>query len=121
MCGRGPFIDSVQRLQPGDDSGTLRGSVLDGTGSPISEAIVSLGCFNCLTKTNQAGEFTFGNLKRGSYVFSISKAGYYREFFPHYGVFKNLDWTYAPINLERCPAAGCEQTPQQVKIIPGCA
>jgi hypothetical protein len=121
MCSRGPLIDSVQRLKQGDDSGTLRGSVLDGSGSPISEAIVSLNCFSCVTKTNQAGDFTFANLKPGSYVLAISKAGYYHKFLPQYGVFKNLDWTYAPIELEPCPAEGCERTPQQAKIIPGCA
>jgi hypothetical protein len=121
MCGGGPLIDSVQRLKPGDDSGTLRGSVLDSSDSPVVGAVVSVNCAGCVTKTNQTGEFTFANLKPGSYVVAISKAGYYREFMPHYGVFKNLDWTYAPIELERCPAEGCERTPQQAKIIPGCA
>jgi hypothetical protein len=121
LCGSGPHIDSVQRLKPEDDLGTLRGSVLDSTGSPIDGVLVSLDCSDCVTKTNQAGEFTLAGLKPGSYVVAISRAGYYREFLPHYGVFKNLDRTYAPIELERCPTEGCERTPQQVKIIPGCA
>lgn len=89
-------------------------------GAPVNGAAVSVNCAGCVTKTNQAGEFTFANLKPGSYVVAISKAGYYREFLPHYGVFKNLDWTYAPIEIERCPAEGCERTPQQAKIIPAC-
>lgn len=119
-CDDSPIVDAVQHLAPGDDSGTLRGSVLDSSGSPISGAIVSLDCSNCVTKTNQAGEFAFAKLKPGSYVVAISKAGYYREFLPHYGVFKNLDWTYAPIEIERCPAEGCERTPRQEKISPRC-
>ena len=119
-CEDGPMIDAVQHLAPGDDSGTLRGSVLDSNGVAINGAAVSVNCAGCVTKTNQAGEFSFANLRPGSYVVAISIAGYYREFLPHYGVFKNLDWTYAPIELERCPAEGCERTPRQAKIIPGC-
>lgn len=116
-CGDGPMIDAVQRLAPGDDSGTLRGSVLDSSGSPVAEAAVSINCARCVTKTNQAGEFALSNLKPGNYVVSISKPGFYREFLPHYGVFKNLDWTYAPIGLERCPAEGCERIPKPEQIV----
>lgn len=119
-CDDSPTIDAVQHLAPGDDSGTLRGSLLDSSGAPVKGAAVSVNCPGCVTKTNQAGEFTFANLKPGSYVVAISKAGYYREFLPHYGVFKNLDWTYAPIDLERCPAEGCERVPRQEKIGPRC-
>ncbi len=118
-CGD-PTIDAVQHLAPGDDSGTLRGSVLDRSGSPVEGAIVSVNCAGCVTKTHQEGEFTFSNLKPGSYVVAISKTGFYREFLPHYGVSKNLDWTYAPVKLERCPAEGCERIPRQEKIGPRC-
>ena len=107
----------MQRLTPGDDSGALRGSVLDSSGSPVDGAAVSVNCAGCVTKTNQEGQFTFSSLKPGSYVVAISKSGFYREFLPHYGVFKNLDWTYAPVKLERCPAEGCERIPQPEKIL----
>jgi len=119
-CEDGPMIDAVQRLAPGDDTGTLRGSVIDSNGAAINGAAVSVYCAGCNTMTNQAGEFTFANLKPGSYVVVVSKAGYYREFLPRYSVFKGLDWTYAPIELERCPAEGCERIPRQEKIGPRC-
>ena len=119
-CEDGPMIDAVQHLAPGVDSGTLRGSVLDNNGAAINGAAVSVNCTGCVTKTNQAGEFAFANLKPGSDVVAISKAGYYRDFLPHYSVFKGLDWTYAPIELERCPVEGCERIPRQEKIGPRC-
>ena len=119
-CDDSPTIDAVQHLATGDDSGTLRGSVLDGSGSPVGGAAVSVNCAGYVTKTDQAGELTFSNLKPGTYVIAVSKTGFYREFLPHYGVFKNLDWTYAPIKLERCPPEGCERIPQQEKIGPRC-
>ncbi|HTM13873.1 MAG TPA: carboxypeptidase-like regulatory domain-containing protein [Bryobacteraceae bacterium] len=119
-CDDSPTIDAVQHVAPGDDSGTLRGSLLDSSGAPVNGAAVSLNCAACVTKTNQAGEFIFAKLKPGSYVIAISKDGYYREFLPHYSVFKNLDWTYAPIQLERCPAEDCERVPRQEKISPRC-
>ena len=119
-CDDSPTIDAVQHLAPGDDSGTLRDSVLDSSGAPVGGAIVSVNCPRCVTKTNREGQFAFSSLKPGSYVVAISKTGFYREFLPHYGVFKNLDWTYAPIQLERCPAEGCERISQQEKIRPQC-
>jgi len=108
----------MERLAPGDDSGTLRGLVLDNSGSPVEGAAVSVNCAGCVTKTNQEGEFTFPSLTPGNYTVAISKTGFYRELSPLYRVFKNLDWTYAPIELERCPAEGCERTPRREKI--GC-
>ena len=115
-----PTIDAVQPLAPGDDSGTLRGSVLDSSGSPVEGAIVSVNCAGCVIKTNQEGQFTFSDLRPGSYVVAISMTGFYREFLPHYGVFKNLDWTYAPVKLERCLPERCERIPKQEKILPQC-
>jgi hypothetical protein len=120
-CGD-PSVDSIQRLAMGDDSSTLRGSVLDNSGTPVSGAVVSLNCDGCVTKTNWDGQFAFSKLKPepGNYTVSVSMMGFYREFSPNYFVYKNLDWTYAPIQIERCPAEGCERTPRQEKIVPRC-
>jgi len=115
-----PLVDAMQRLGPGDTSGTMRGSVLDNRDLPIGSASVSLNCDGCVTKTNLDGQFTFTNLKPGSYVVSVSKTGFYRKFLPTYSVAKNLDWTYAPIKLEPCPAEGCRGTPRPQKIGPHC-
>lgn len=95
--------------------------MLDSAGLPVSGATVSLNCANCVTKTNHDGQFIFTNLKPGSYVITVSMPGFYREFSPNYFLYKTLDWTYGPIELERCPAEGCERAPRQEKIIGQCA
>ena len=115
-----PLVDAMQSLALGDNSTTMRSSVRDNRDLPISGASVSLNCDGCVTKTNRDGQFTFTNLKPGSYVVSISKTGFYREFLPNYRAVKNLDWTYAPMKLEPCPAEGCERTPRHEKISPQC-
>jgi hypothetical protein len=111
-CGD-PFIEGVKRLAPGEDSGTLRGSVLDRAGSPIVEANVSLNCGGCATKTNEEGQFIFSHLTPGTYTLTVSMNRFYREFLRDYSVRNNLDWTYAPIHLKRCPFGGCGLRPQR--------
>ena len=112
-CGT-PLVEFTQRSASVGDSGTLRGSVLDGFGSPIVGARVSLkSCSRCVTKTNREGQFIFSNLKEKHYTLDISVSGFYREVLREFFVTKNMDWTYAPIQLERCPAGGCDWTPRR--------
>lgn len=118
-CGE-PSVDWIERLSPADDSAALRGSLLDSSGSPIVGATISLNCAGCVTKTNPAGQFVFSDLKPGNYTIAISTTGFYREFLPTHLVFKNQDWTFSPIELERCPSKGCERIPRQEKILPQC-
>lgn len=118
-CGA-PLVESTQRSVSVGDSGTLRGSVLDGSGSPIVGARVSLkSCFRCVTKTNREGQFIFSNLMKEHYTLDISMIGFYREILPNFFVTKNMDWTYSPIQLKRCPTGGCDRTPQP-KVIGLC-
>ena len=118
-CGE-PSVDWIERVPLGDDSATLRGSVLDSTDLPLVGAIISLNCAGCVTKSNQAGQFVFSNLKPGNYTMTISMTGFYREFLPTYLVYKNTDWTFSSVELQRCPAEGCEQIPKQEKVLPQC-
>jgi Carboxypeptidase regulatory-like domain len=117
MCWSGPPIDAVEHLVSEGDLGTLRGTVLDSSGSPINGASVSLNCTACITKTNQRGEFIFSSLWPRGYVLDVSMVGFYPEFLSKYAVLKNLDRTYAPIRLEQCPAGGCERWPRPEQII----
>ena len=114
-CGE-PFIDGVQRLATGDDSSTMRGSVVDSSGAPVGGASVSINCAGCVTKTNPEGQFLFPHLTPGNYTLTVSMIGFYREFLPNYEVRNNLDWTYAPVRIERCPTGGCEQNPRPMRI-----
>jgi hypothetical protein len=114
-CGE-PAVEFIQRSASVDDSATLRGSVLDTSRSPVIGANVALDCTRCDTKTNRKGQFVFSNLKEGKYTISISANGFYREVMPHSLAVKNLDWTYAPIQLERCPARGCGLKPRPEQI-----
>ena len=111
----------MQRLAPGDNSGTLRGSVVKSTGSglPIVGASVSLDCAGCVTTTNEAGQFAFSYLKPGEYTINISMAGFYRESLSDYLVAKNLDWTYDRIALDKCPTDKCghRRLPRQPRVI----
>jgi hypothetical protein len=118
-CGE-PLVEFTQRSVSADDSGTLRGSVLDSFGSPIVGARVSLkSCSRCITKTNREGQFTFSNLMEKHYTLVISMSGFYREILPNFFITKNMDWTYSPIRLERCPAGVCDRTPRR-KVIGLC-
>jgi hypothetical protein len=94
-CG-GLGVVAMQRLAARNDLGTLRGSVINsrGSGLPIVGATVSLKCAGCVTTTNEAGQFTFSNLKPGNYNVTVSMPGFYRKSFPDFLVAKNLDWTY---------------------------
>lgn len=107
-CARTGVI-ATRRLAPGDNSGTLRGSVVKSTGSglPIVGASVSLDCVGCVTTTNEAGQFNFSNLKPGEYTINISMTGFYWESFSGFIVAKNLDWTYGRIELDKCPTEKC--------------
>lgn len=117
LCAGWQPINVVQHLVPGDDSGTLQGTVLDRSDSPISGASVSLNCVGCITKTNPEGQFVFRRLMAGNYTLAISMIGFYPEFLPNYRVRNNLDWTYAPVRLEQCPAGGCERSPRPAQMI----
>ena len=120
VCG-GPSVDFIQRSPSGDERGALRGSVLDGSGSPIVGAKVSLkSCSKCVTKTNREGQFIFSNLTQEHYTLNISMKGFYREILRDLFVAKSMDWTYSPVQLESCPAGGCDQTARRQKPIEPC-
>jgi hypothetical protein len=114
---RTPAVDSIERLAPGDDSSSLRGSVFDSSDSPLSGVQVWLNCRRCTSRTDQDGHFSFSHLKPMSYTVTVSTIGFYREVF-FYFVFKNQEWTYAPIRLEQCRIRGCDKAPPLLKIIP---
>jgi hypothetical protein len=114
-CG-GPTIDVIHSLAIEDASSTLRGSVVDGKGSPIIGASVSVNCVGCATKTTDAGQFVFSNLTPGNYTISVSMKGFYSETLSQYLVLKNQDWAYFPIQLKRCPFGGCGPKPRPEQI-----
>ena len=111
----------MQRLAAGNDLGTLRGSLKNsrGSGLPIVGASVSMKCAGCVTTTNEAGQFTFANLKPGNYDVTVSMPGFYRESFPDFLVVKNLDWTYGAVLLDKCETANCgyRKQPRRPKTI----
>ncbi|HEY1727381.1 MAG TPA: TonB-dependent receptor [Candidatus Baltobacteraceae bacterium] len=56
---------------------TVTGHVRTSSGQPIADAAVALdGAIHLATKTDARGTFTFGDLKPGTYVVRISKAGF---------------------------------------------
>ncbi len=116
MC-REPSVDFIQRSSSVDETGTLRGSVLDGSGSPVVGAKVSLrSCSKCVTETNREGQFIFSILTKTHYSLDISMKGFYREILRDVFIEKNMDWTYSPIQLERCPTGGCDKMPRRKQI-----
>ena len=118
---REPSVDFIQRSSSVDGTGTLRGSVLDGSGSPVVGAKVSLkSCSKCVTETNREGQFIFSNLTKTHYTLDISMKGFYREILRDLFIAKNMDWTYSPVQLESCPAGGCSQTARRQKPIELC-
>ena len=52
----------------------------------------------------------FSKLTEKHYALDISIGGFYREILPDLFVAKTMDWTYSPIQLERCPVRGCGTT-----------
>jgi hypothetical protein len=121
MCREEPSVHFIQRSSSVDETGTLRGSVLDGSGSPIVGARVSLKhCSKCVTKTNREGQFVFSNLTEKQYTLDISMKGFYREIFSDLFIAKTMDWTYSPVQLEPCPVGGCGQTERRQKPIELC-
>ena len=116
MDCREPSAEFIQRSSSANDSGTLRGSVIDRSSSPVIGARVSLkSCSKCVTKTNREGQFIFSNLTKTHYTLDISMKGFYREILRDLFIAKNMDWTYSPVQLESCPAGGCGQTARREK------
>jgi len=121
MCRKQPSVDFIQRSASGDGTGTLRGSVIDSSGSPVVEARISLKhCSKCVTKTNREGQFIFSNLTQNHYTLNISMKGFYREILRDLFVAKSMSWTYSPVQLESCPAGGCDQTARRQEPIEPC-
>ena len=112
-----PLPASIQVFQPGDASGMLRGSVVDGSRFPIRGASVTLNCNGCVATTNGDGWFAFSNLKPGTYAVAVSKNGFYPAQAHDFSVFKNLNGTYAPIQLKRCPLGACGLWPRRHRIV----
>ena len=112
-----PLPAAVGVFQPGSDSGMLRGFVVDGSRSPIRGASVSLNCKGCVATTNGAGGFVFPNLKPGTYAVAVSMNRFYPAQAQHFDVFKNLDATYAPIQLKRCPLGACGLWSRRHRIV----
>ena len=54
----------------------LSGIVSDQSGNPLSEANVLINDTYLATSTDLNGQFTFGNLKQGSYQLKVSYIGY---------------------------------------------
>lgn len=63
-------------LQVSDQTGGIRGVVVDQAITPVVAAKVVMANGGAATVTDKAGLFTFSNLKPGDYFFTVSKPGY---------------------------------------------
>src|ERR1700685_1395671 len=69
-----PVVAAPQGSQQLSDGATVQGSLHDSDGTPVGDAVVRLEQKDVAgvvkTKTNAEGEFTFSNVRSGSYVLS---------------------------------------------------
>ena len=65
-----------QELQATEDTGIIRGVVVDFAIVPVADATVTLTGLDRSTQTNEAGAFGFDGLEPGTYFLEISKLGY---------------------------------------------
>ncbi len=62
--------------QPTEDTGIIRGVVVDGAIAPIAGVLVRIDALDLETESLEDGSFGFGDLEPGVYFLSAGKAGY---------------------------------------------
>lgn len=74
--GGDPTTDDLPGLSVDQQTGGIRGVVVDGAIAPVAGAKVALANDGPSTVSDKAGLFTFTHLKPGDYFLSVSKPGY---------------------------------------------
>src|SRR5262245_38874366 len=71
----------IALLQAAQATGSIRGSVLNAEGAPLSGARLELAGPDgvLVMRSDGEGQFAFPNLSRGGYRLSVKKEGYVRE------------------------------------------
>jgi hypothetical protein len=114
-CNPHPIVEYFRLEQPhGSLAGTVRldRGPLRANGQIIKGAMVTLVCNHGrvfgATTTNSHGEFFLRNLAPGNYSIRVNHAGFYPLMELNYEARDNLESTYYPMYLERCPNGNCD-------------
>jgi hypothetical protein len=118
-CAGGAVSDHIRFLPPGDNVGSLGGTVRLDEGPLVGKSMVIAGVDVTLTcstgktcgavKTDSQGEFLFTDLPPGDFSVRVTAPGFYRtEGSPAYKVLGGIESVYTSIYIERCYLGNCD-------------